>query len=102
MKIESAEASEYDFCGNPAVAVVSAPGLRILLCKDCLNELKDSIEEYEHTTFCFQCKHFRMSKFGWNYGGSCQRKSEEVIRPEDYGYNYNVSCMETCKYAKKC
>ena len=91
---------DYDVCGNTVVAVLEGRGIKIHLCKDCLNDLEQSMDEFHKTIFCCSCKHFRMSSSGFRYGGSCQLRSNVEIKPKDYGHVCCVDSMHTCKDAE--
>lgn len=91
------EDEEYDSCGNTTIAVLKVDRITIPLCMECLNELNESLSEFNNTTFCYQCKHFIMSHNGWRYGGSCRKDKD--IEPKDAGYINCKDCMDTCKDA---
>lgn len=88
---------EYDSCGSTTVAVLKVDRITIPLCMSCLNELNESLSEFNNTTFCYQCEHFIMSRSGWRYGGSCRK--DEDIELKDAGHINCVDCMHTCKDA---
>jgi len=91
----------YDKCGNTTMAVIEDSGFKYALCGECVNDLINSVHEFENTIFCYQCSNFRKSPSGQTYGGSCQAKSDTPIDPKDYGYIHCVNCMDTCKEAEK-
>lgn len=37
----------YDICGNTTKAVLIVNGIRIPMCSNCLDELKDEVDNYE-------------------------------------------------------
>lgn len=41
------ECDNYDSCGKPVVAVIENNGLKILLCQDCIEELRSSIFNFK-------------------------------------------------------
>ena len=86
---------EYDDCGNTAVAILKVGQIKIPLCMDCVNELQESINDFCRPQYCYQCKHFKTSQWGWKYGGSCC-KDEDVL-DTDVGYRYCKDCMNSCK-----
>lgn len=88
------EDEKYDSCGNTTHAVLGINKMKIPLCSDCLQELNESLKQFNNTIFCYKCSNFIMSKWGWNYGGSC--KKDEDISIEDAGYINCVDCMHTC------
>ena len=88
---------EFDSCGNLAMAVLKIDNIKIPLCNRCINELNESLSEFNNTVFCYKCKHFIMSSSGWRYGGSCRKDKEIKLR--DAGYINCVDCMDTCKDA---
>ena len=94
------EDEEYDNCGSTTIATLSVDRIKIPLCRECLNELLESVEKFKNTIFCHQCDHFIMSNSGWRYGGSCKLKAsldgEEI---KIAGYDYSTECMNTCKDA---
>lgn len=94
---------KYDRCGNTAVAVLEMEGIKILLCDTCLDELNNSLTEFNNTLFCHKCNYFIMSESGWNYWGSCKKWAEsdnKEITSKDAGYLYCVDCMQKCKFIK--
>ena len=91
------EDQEYDLCGNTTVAVLKVGRITIPLCMECLNELNESLSEFNNTTFCYQCEKFIMSRSGWRYGGSCRKDKD--IELKDAGYINCRDCMDTCKDA---
>lgn len=93
----SYEDEEYDSCGNTTHAVLKVDRITVPLCGDCLQELNESLKQFNNTIFCYKCKHFIMSKWGWNYGGSCRK--DENVDIKDAGHINCVDCMHTCKYA---
>lgn len=80
---------DYDVCGNTVVAVLEGSGVKIALCKDCVNDLFESVDEFRNTVFCCECESFKMSTSGFRYGGHCQL----LHRDKD--------CMQTCENAHK-
>ena len=88
---------EYDSCGNTTIAVLKVDGITIPLCMRCLDELNESLSEFNNTTFCYQCEKFIMSKYGWRYGGSCRK--DKPIELKDAGYINCRACTDTCKDA---
>lgn len=76
---------EYDSCGNTTHAVLEVDQITIPLCEKCLEELTESLNIFHSTVFCHQCKHFKMSRWGWHYGGTCEKDG------------FDRDCMETCK-----
>lgn len=93
----SYEDEEYDSCGNTTHAVLKVDRITIHLCGDCLQELNESLKQFNNTIFCYKCSNFIMSRCGWNYGGSCQKDGEISI--ENAGFDNCVDCMHTCKDA---
>ena len=91
------EDDEYDSCGNTTVAILKVDRIAIPLCMNCLNELNESLSEFNNTTFCYQCEKFIMSRSGWRYGGSCRKDKD--IELKDAGYINCRDCMDTCKDA---
>ena len=91
------EDEQYDSCGNTTRAVLKIDRITIPLCSTCLEELNESLQEFNNTTFCYQCEHFIMSHSGWNYGGSCNKDKD--IKSEEAGYIHCKDCMNTCKDA---
>lgn len=94
---------EYDNCGNTAIAVLEIDNITIPLCKECLNELNEELDEYNKTIFCHKCAEFVFNKWGWRYGGSCKKKAEQqgiTITENNAGYDCFVDCLDTCKEAK--
>ena len=91
------EDEEYDSCGNTTVAVLKVNRITIPLCMQCINDLNESLLEFNNTTFCYQCENFIMSKSGWRYGGSCRK--DEDIELKDAGFINFKGCMSTCKDA---
>ena len=88
---------EYDACGNTTIAVLKVNHINIPLCNECVNDLNESLSEFNNTIFCHKCAHFIMSESGWRYGGSCRKDKE--IESKDAGYINCVDCMYTCKDA---
>jgi hypothetical protein len=88
---------EYDSCGSTTVAILTVDRIKIPLCMNCLNELNESLSEFNNTIFCYMCEKFIMSKSGWKYGGSCRKDKD--IELKDAGYINCVDCMYTCKDA---
>ena len=93
----------YDRCGNTAVAVLEMEGIKILLCDTCLDELNNSLNEFNNTLFCHKCNYFIMSNSGWDYGGSCKKWAAtdgKEISENNAGYDYCVDCMKKCRFIK--
>ena len=89
---------EYDSCGNTTVAILTTVDrIKIPLCMSCLNELNESLAEFNNTVFCYMCEKFIMSRSGWKYGGSCTKDKD--IKPENAGYVNCVDFMHTCEDA---
>lgn len=88
----------HDFgVDNTTVAVLEVDGVYIPLCMKCVYELTESLTQFNNTTFCYKCGRFTMSRSGWNYGGSCQKRAgDEVITEQNAGYIGCVNCMDTC------
>ena len=42
---------EYDSCGNTMIAVLKVDRITIPLCMRCLDELNESLSEFNNTTF---------------------------------------------------
>lgn len=101
LRAKSYDDPQYDKCGNTTIAVIEDSGFKYALCEDCIKDLIESVHEFENTIFCYQCSNFRRSPSGWEYGGSCQAKSDTLIDPKSYGYIHCVNCMDTCKEAEK-
>jgi hypothetical protein len=93
------EDEKYDTCGNTTRAILKIDRISIPLCEHCLEELNESISVFNNTIFCYQCKHFIMSRSGWSYGVSCTKDKD--IKPEDAGFTNCRDCMNTCKDAIK-
>lgn len=96
------EDEDYDSCGNTTHAILKINSIKIPLCRECLDELLQSVEKFNNTIFCHQCNHFIMSNSGWRYGGSCKKQAEKdgkIVLEKDAGFNYCVDCMGTCKEA---
>lgn len=91
------EDEEYDSCRSTTVAVLKVDRITIPLCMRCVEELNESLSEFNNTTFCYQCEHFIMSHNGWRYGGSCRKDKD--VPPESAGYINCKDCMDTCKDA---
>ncbi len=91
------EDEKHDTCGNLTMAVLKIDRISIPLCRTCLEELNESLSEFNNTTFCYQCQHFIMSHCGWSYGGSC--KKDRDIDLKDAGFINCRDCMDTCKDA---
>lgn len=79
------EDKDYDSCGNTTHAVIEINQMTIPLCAECLEELTQSLDVFNNTVFCYQCKLFKMSSSGWHYGGVCEKDG------------FDRDCMETCK-----
>ena len=95
------ETDDVDACGNTTVAEMRFNSIRIPLCRDCLDSLRESLNIYDNTIFCHKCANFIMSEDGWNYGGSCLKTLSDKTKfdPKDAGYRHCVSCMHTCRDA---
>ena len=98
IKPATCEDEEYDVCGSTTFAVLKVDRISIPLCCECLDELNNSLSEFNNTIFCYKCEHFIMSKWGLIYGGSCKKDLEIDIK--DAGYINCVDAMHTCKDAK--
>ena len=94
IKPVSYQDAETDFCGSATVATLTIDKITIPLCMDCIDELSESLSKFNNTTFCYQCRHFIMSEYGWSYGGNC--KKDKDIKPQEVGYK---NPMDTCKNA---
>lgn len=78
---------DYDSCGSTAHAVLEIGGMKILLCSDCLEELIETVHEFENTIFCHQCKSYIPSELGFNYSGRCSLDDKE--RDRDFMDTYD-------------
>ena len=83
------EDKEYDSCGNTTIAILEVNQTTIPLCRECLSKLINSIDVFNNTVFCYQCRHFSMSNSGWHYGGRCIK------------HDRDRDCMETCNDANQ-
>ena len=90
---------DYDNCGNVTVAVLEIDNITIPLCKECLKDLKDDIDDYNDAQFCGRCMHFKASPYGpVHYGGSCT--SDQEVDEKDYGNVNYVDYFRICKDGK--
>ena len=92
---------ELDSCGNTAVAVLEWQGMKIALCDECIHDLLSDVEQFQNTVFCRNCAFFRMSRWGAKYGGTCLKKCDREVRPEEYGDVWCTSCMDTCEESER-
>lgn len=100
MKIKAPDynSNELDSCGKTTVAEVHYNSMRIPLCSDCLDSLRESLKLYDNTIFCHKCANFVMSRCGWHYGGSCLKSldNKTEFNPRDAGFINCKDCMDTC------
>ena len=103
IKAPDYKSPDLDSCGNTVIAEIHYNGMRIPLCEDCLNSLRESLKSYDETIFCYKCADFIMSNDGWNYGGTCLRSIEdrESFDPKNAGYVEYTYCMGSCEHAVK-
>lgn len=101
IKAPNYDSTILDACGNTTVAEVHYNAMRIPLCQECLNSLRESLKVYDDTIFCYKCTNFIMSRSGWSYGGSCLKSLDDrtEFNPNDAGYINCKNCMDTCDYA---
>ena len=99
MEIRSAnyEDKEFDACGGITVAVIDFGYMDIPLCRECLDNLRQSLKQYDETIFCHLCAKFKMSPSGWKYGGSCCKDND--VPEQHVGYWNCKGCLDTCKDA---
>lgn len=94
-KIRDWDDEEYDDCCSTAIAILKVGHIKIPLCEECVNDLKEFINDFCRPQYCYQCNYFKKSQWGWKYGGSCC-KDEDV--PDDLiCYKYTKDCMDSCK-----
>ena len=86
---------EYDSCCRTAIATLKIDCIKIPLCMECIEELKEQLERFCKPQYCYQCKYFKMSRSGWNYGGSCCKDKD--ISDDLAGYECCKGCMSFCK-----
>ena len=97
------ESEKYDMCGNTTHATLVINNIRIPLCGECIEELKEASERFNNTLFCHKCNNFVMNESGVMYGGSCKKWAEidnKEITKENAGYSYCVDFMGTCRFIK--
>lgn len=54
---------ERDGCGSRTEVVLSVNHVKIPLCADCLQNLRDELEEFDNTQFCYKCKYFKEDRY---------------------------------------
>lgn len=64
---------ESDICGNYIEAILKVNNITIPLCKDCLEDLKSSIKEFDELELCCRCENLvsRGAISLYHYGGTC-------------------------------
>lgn len=90
---------DYDACGNTTHAVLKINSIKIPLCRECIDELTESLTEYNNTIFCHKCKYYMMNPYGLKYDGSCKKKAEQngdIITEDLIGYRYYTGYLDTC------
>ena len=88
-------AEEYDACCTTTVAELKINGIKIPLCLNSVEELKAQVEAFCKAQYCYQCQHFKMSKWGFKYDGSCNIDGN--VTEENIGHINCVGSMYTCK-----
>ena len=97
----------YDGCNSLSIAVLEINNTQIPLCKDCLNELYQSLNKYKNTIFCKDCIYWYCSAEGLLYGGTCEyklkmnNKNINDINYNTYGSICSTDYLDTCKHAYK-
>ena len=83
IRLEPIENEDSLYCGicskqydNMAKIQINS-GLTICLCEECLDELLESVKDFNNTIFCHKCKYFKVSYGGKNYGGRCTLKNRD-------------------------
>ena len=79
---------DNDSCYNTAHAALELNGVKVLLCKKCLSELIETVNEFNNTTFCHQCGYFLPSEWGFDHTGSCFIDGDDHMVDRD--------SMDTC------
>jgi hypothetical protein len=95
---------EYDSCGSTSIAELNIHNIKIPLCTECLEELKEEVDKFNKMIFCKDCIHVK-AKPEYNYY-SCNLKYKEDHNGEDLpdehiGYYNGVDSMSYCPRAKK-
>lgn len=89
--------------GNYTHAVLCIGNIKIPLCKNCVEQLTEDLNEFNNTIFCHKCLHFIPSEAGWGYGGSCKKWAKDdkgiELTSADAGYLYCKNNFDTCKDA---
>ena len=100
IKVRDYDDEEYDDCGSTAVAILKVGHIKIPLCMNCVNELQEYVNDFCRPQYCYQCKYFKRTTWGWHYGGSCCK--DEDIADKDVGYRHCKDCMDSCRdFAEK-
>lgn len=86
---------KYDDCGSSTVAVLKVGSVKIPLCWDCVNELHEELTDFIKPHYCFQCKHWKPSRWGYNHSGSCCKDGD--VTEDSIGYKNPRYRMEHCK-----
>ena len=89
---------KYDECGNSTEAILIVGKIKIPLCRECIDELKESVIDHTKPHFCYECEHFGRSPYDYTrYGGTCLKETPNV-NPTCYGEcGKCVGHLDTCK-----
>lgn len=85
--------------GQQTMACLIIDRIKIPLGAEYLDYLFKQIDEFRNTIFCFRCKYYIPSRWGYRYGGSCRKEAEEKnieITKETIGYECSKGFMDTC------
>lgn len=58
IRARSYEDPQYDLCGNTTNAVLTINNIKIPLCNECIEELTQSLNEFNNVIFCHKCKYY--------------------------------------------
>ena len=86
---------KYDDCCNLTVATLKVGSVKIPICWDCINELQEELTRFIKPQYCFQCKHWKPSPYGYSYSGSCCK--DEDVSDNSIGYKKPRDRMDKCK-----
>jgi hypothetical protein len=77
---------------NKAYCFLKINNIKIPLCFDCLNELKNIVNE--EGKYCYKCKNYRVGKYGYNREECICKLSNEYKRVFDICEKYEKGDVE--------
>lgn len=106
LKLKDYDSEERCVCGAPTYAELSIDckvgSIKIPLCKKCLKELTEEVDNFKNVIPCGECKQALKKSNDWRF--SCGLKAQKfgkLLTQDDIGYWYPVDYTDTCREAER-